>query len=171
MILNEKVKTFVKTTFKAEDLIENISNHQIFFNYTALGTHGIKASDLETAIAHFVLQQDHIDKVFTRSQLESTHYTSGIAALIQKGFNQKRSGDVFMVLDPATILYSRTGSTHGSGLAYDTHAPLLFFGHGIKKGSTTNKTYITDIAPTISALLGITFPNGATGDVLSFVLE
>jgi len=76
-----------------------------------------------------------------------------------------------MVLDPATISYSKTGSTHGSGLTYDTHAPLFFYGHGIKKGSTTNKTHITDIAPTISALLGITFPNGATGEVLSFILE
>ena len=89
---------------------------------------------------------------------------------IQKN-NQKRSGDVVFVLNPATIVYFPTGSTQGSGLNYDTHAPLLFMGKGIKQGSTTIKTTIPDIAPTISALLGITFPNGATGDVLSFVLE
>ncbi len=168
----ENVKAFVKESFKVDGLIEDISNNQIFFNYAALKKNAINAEKLEKSIAHFVLQENQIDKVFTRAQLQSTEYTSGIAELIQKGFNQKRSGDVVMVLDPATIIpYSKTGSTHGSGLAYDTHAPLLFFGHGIKKGSTTKKTFITDIAPTVSALLGITFPNGATGDVLSFVLE
>ena len=33
------------------------------------------------------------------------------------------------------------------------------------------KTEIIDIAPTMSALLGISFPNGATGDVLEFVVD
>ncbi len=167
----KKIELFVKNEFKAEGLIENISNNQVFFNYEALRKNKVISADLQKAIAHFILQEDQIDKVFTREQLENTEYSSGIARLIQNGYNQKRSGDVVVVLDPATISYSKTGSTHGSGLPYDTHAPLLFFGHGIKKGSTTQKTYIPDIAPTVSAMLGISFPNGATGDVLSFVLE
>ncbi len=167
----KKVEAFVKTKFKADGLIENISNNQVFFNYEVLSKNEVRAQELQKAIAHFVLQENQIDKVFTRSQLEFGNYTAGIAELIQNGFNQKRSGDVVIVYDPATIMYSKTGSTHGSGLTYDTHAPLLFFGQGIKKGSTTVETKITDISPTISALLGIAFPNGATGDVLSFVLE
>ncbi len=166
-----KVETFVKSVFNVDGLIENISSNQVFFNYDVLTKNSINSEDLQKAIAHFVLQEDQIDKVFTRIQLESSNYTSGIAALVQKGFNQKRSGDVVIVLDPATIMYSTKGSSHGSGLPYDTHAPLLFFGQGIKKGSTTQETHITDIAPTISALLGIAFPNGATGDVLPFVLH
>lgn len=167
----KKIELFVKEEFKAEGLIENISNNQVFFNYEALRKNKVVSADLQKAIAHFVLQENQIDKVFTRSQLENTEYSSGIARLIQKGYNQKRSGDVVVVLDPATVSHSKTGSTHGSGLPYDTHVPLLFFGHGIKKGSTTHKTYIPDIAPTVSAMLGISFPNGATGNVLSFVLE
>ena len=56
-------------------------------------------------------------------------------------------------------------------MTYDTHVPLLFFGKGIRKGSTFERTEIIDIAPTISALLGISFPNGATGSPLDFVIE
>ena len=103
--------------------------------------------------------------------MQSTTFTSGIEALLQNGFNQKRSGDVLVVSDPAFISYSKTGSTHGSGLNYDTHVPLLFFGKGIKHGKTLQKTQITDIAPTISALLGISFPNSAIGQPLEFVLD
>ena len=76
-----------------------------------------------------------------------------------------------MVLDPGVISYSRTGSTHGSAFSYDTHAPLLFYGAGIKKGKTYELTEIPDIAPTISALLGIEFPNGTTGKVIAEVLK
>ena len=91
--------------------------------------------------------------------------------LLQNGFSQKRSGDVILVNDMAYISYSKTGSTHGSALNYDTHVPLLFFGKGISKGETYQKTVIPDIAPTISALLGISFPNGSTGEVLELVID
>jgi predicted AlkP superfamily pyrophosphatase or phosphodiesterase len=74
-------------------------------------------------------------------------------------------------MDPGYISYSKTGSTHGSAFNYDTHVPLLFFGKGIKHGQTFQKTEITDIAPTISALLGISFPNGVIGKPLDFVLK
>ncbi|HMC01889.1 MAG TPA: hypothetical protein VKN14_12710, partial [Flavobacteriaceae bacterium] len=66
---------------------------------------------------------------------------------------------------------NRTGTDHGTGFNYDTHVPLLFFGKAIKHGQTFQRTEITDIAPTMSALLGISFPNGAMGHVLDFVLE
>ncbi len=103
--------------------------------------------------------------------MSSTEFTAGIETLLKKGFNQKRSGDVLFVYDPAFISYGKTGSTHGSGLNYDTHVPLLFFGKGIKHGETLQKTEITDIAPTMSALLGISFPNGSIGKPLEFVLD
>ncbi len=153
------------------DLIENISNFQVFFNYESLEKGEIEPEVLQKKIAHFALQYEAINKVYTRAELNQTDYTSGVAALIQKGFNQKRSGDVFLVLDPGVISYSRTGSTHGSAFSYDTHAPLLFYGAGIKSGKTYEQTLIPDIAPTIAALLGIEFPNGTTGKVITQVLE
>ena len=69
------------------------------------------------------------------------------------------------------IDYDKTGSTHGSAQIYDTHVPLLFYGKGISQGVTNQRTEISDIAPTISALLGISFPNGATGRPINEVLE
>jgi len=74
------------------------------------------------------------------------------------------------VLTPATITYSKKGSTHGSPQVYDTHVPLLFFGKGIQKGSTYKKTAVVDIAPTVSALLQIAAPNGCTGTILKEVI-
>ena len=165
------VESYVATTFGTTSLIEKISNDQVFFDYKILAEKKVDAKMLQEGIAHFMIQYQQIDKVFTRAQLTSSTFTNGIGTLVQNGFNQKRSGDVVYVLDPATIVYPEKGSTHGSGNSYDTHAPLLFYGKGIKKGSTTNKTYIIDIAPTIASLLGIAFPNGTTGNVLSDVME
>jgi predicted AlkP superfamily pyrophosphatase or phosphodiesterase len=162
----QNLNEFVIKEFGSAKLIENISNYQIFFNYKVLKEEKIKAFDLETSLSHFLIQYPKINNVFTRTQLKNGSFTSGTGALIQKGFNQRRSGDVIIVLEPSVITYSRTGSTHGSGFSYDTHVPLLFFGNGIKQGGSVRRTEIVDIAPTISALLGISFPNGNTGKPL-----
>ncbi len=168
---SKALNEYVAKEYETSDLIENISNYQIFFNYENLAAAGINPEELQKKIAHFALQYEAINKVYTRAELNQADYTDGVAALIQKGFNQKRSGDVFLVLDPGVISYSKTGSTHGSAFSYDTHAPLLFYGAGVKNGKTYEMTYIPDIAPTIAALLGIEFPNGTTGKVITEVLE
>lgn len=163
---------FLFKKYEKEDLLESVSNYQVFFNYRAIVDAEIDRHVLEENIAHFILQYPKVNRVFTRDQLESGTYQDGISALVQNGFNQKRSGDVVFVLDPAVISYTTTtGSTHGSGFSYDTHAPLIFFGKGIQHGNTSVRSQVVDIAPTIAVLLGISFPNSNTGEPLKGVLE
>lgn len=169
--LKQDLNTFLSTKYPAQKLVENISNNQIFLNYDEVLKMEVSSEKVQQEIAHFLLQYDQINQVFTRSQLMSASFDEKIASAIDNGFNQKRSGDVALVLDPSVISYSRTGSTHGSGQNYDTHAPLIFYGKGIKAGNSVERTEIVDIAPTISALLGIPFPNGATGRPLYMVME
>ncbi|WNH13439.1 alkaline phosphatase PafA [Thalassobellus suaedae] len=166
-----KLNVFMNTKYGVTNLIENISNTQIFLNREKIKELNLDLDDVQEDIVNEIINYDHIDKVYTATTMSSASFNTGIEALLQNGFNQKRSGDVIFVYDPAFISYSKTGSTHGSGLNYDTHVPLLFFGKGIKHGETFKKTNITDIAPTISAYLGISFPNGTTGQPLEFVLE
>lgn len=162
---------FVEAKYGNENIIKNVSNNQVFLDYKVLEKKEIEAEQIQNKIAHYILAQNKISRVFTRSQLESGSYDSGIGAAVQAGFNQKRSGDIVYVLDPATIVKSKTGSTHGSPYDYDTHVPLIFFGNGVMQGSTTQRTEITDVAPTVSAILGIAFPNTATGEPLYMMLD
>lgn len=167
----EDLSSFLLDRYGSSELILDISNNQIFFNYSEIEKMRISREKLQEAIAHYVLQYEHVNKVFTRQQLEATTFTGGIAAAVDKGYHQKRSGDVILVLEPSWVSYSKTGSTHGSGQNYDTHAPLIFFGKGIAAGNSLERTEIVDIAPTISALLGIPFPNGSTGNPLFVAFE
>lgn len=85
---------------------------------------------MQEAIAEEILNYDGIAEVYTAHSMKTQHYTEGMAYMLQKGFNHKRSGDVLVVLDASFISYSRTGSTHGSGFNYDTQVPFLMFGNG-----------------------------------------
>ncbi|WP_458627596.1 alkaline phosphatase PafA [Winogradskyella sp. PC D3.3] len=166
-----KLNVFLNETYGTTDIVENISNGQVFLDRAKVKSLGLNLADVQNTIAMEELSYKNITKVYTATTMSTASFSTGVEELLQNGFNQKRSGDVILVNDTAFISYSTTGSTHGSALNYDTHVPLLFFGKGIKHGQTFNKTVIPDIAPTISALLGISFPNGATGQPLGFILE
>ncbi|WP_431471359.1 alkaline phosphatase family protein [Nonlabens sp. SCSIO 43208] len=168
--LREKLKDQVKKEFGNDAIIENVSNEQVFLNYKVLNDINIDHKYIQRYIADYLLGLDNVQKVFTRYEMTQGSFTEGTAALIQKGFHQKRSGDIMYVLDNAVISYSKTGSTHGSAHAYDTHVPCIFYGAGINAGRTARPIFITDIAPTISTLLGIAFPNGCTGTPINEAL-
>jgi hypothetical protein len=131
----------------------------------------LELDDVQEAIVNELISYENVDKVYSAITMSTVEFNSGVEELLQKGFNQKRSGDILIISNPNYISYGKTGSTHGSGFNYDTHVPLLFFGKGITHGKTFQKTEITDIAPTMSALLGISFPNAAIGQPLEFVLK
>jgi hypothetical protein len=172
----------LNTTYINADILENISNNQIFLNHEKISELNLELEDVQEQLVNKILTYDHIDKAYSATTLNSVSFNNGIEALLQKGYNQKRSGDVIYIMEPGFISYSKRdailksydpkkGTTHGSGFNYDTHVPLIFFGKGIKHGQTLEKTEITDIAPTISALLGISFPNGTIGQPLEFLLD
>ena len=167
----KKVSVFMSEHFGVDGLVENVSNNQIFLNREKLDSLKLDLKSVQQTIVEEIMTYDHIDKAYTGWSMSNTNFTDGIESLVEKGYHQKRSGDVVYVYDPAVISYGKTGSTHGSSYQYDTHVPLLFYGNGIKQGYTYQKTEITDIAPTITSLLDINAPNGAIGQPLEFVLK
>ncbi|MFH4967023.1 alkaline phosphatase PafA [Gaetbulibacter sp. M240] len=165
------VNEFITNTYGNNNLIESISNNQIFLNKEKLKELNLDLDDVQEDLVNEIISYNYIEKAYTGTAMSSTSFIDGIERLIQNGFNQKRSGDVIFAFAPAVINYGKTGSTHGSAYEYDTHVPLLFFGKGIKHGATFQRTEITDIAPTISALLGISYPNANMGNPLDFVFK
>jgi predicted AlkP superfamily pyrophosphatase or phosphodiesterase len=167
----QQLNNFMFNTFKSTELIENVSNNQIFLNHSKLKELNLNLHDVQDAIINEIINYDSVYKAYSASVFSSSSFTTGIEELLQNGYNQKRSGDVIYVYNPATISYFKKGSQHGTALNYDTHVPLLFFGNGINHGSTLSKTLVVDIAPTMSALLGISFPNSSTGKPLAEVID
>ncbi|WP_343485472.1 alkaline phosphatase PafA [Allomuricauda sp. d1] len=172
---NEKMKedftNFLKYRYGTTDILKNVSNNQIFLDHKIIKNLDMGLDDVQEEIAAEILSYDMIDKVYTGYQMWQNEYTSGIPYILQNGWHQKRSGDVLYVTKPAHISYPRTGSSHGTPMIYDTHVPLLFYGAGIKKGSTAHRTEIPDIAPTLAVMLGTAFPNGTTGKPIVKMLE
>ena len=148
---------------QAADLIKTVMNYQVFLNVDAIRSAHLDASKVKERVVS-LLQQDpdvlyacDMEKVATASIPDEVKYR------IINGYNRERSGSVAIVLKPNHYDHGMKGTDHGTWNPYDTHIPLVFMGWGIQHGATTRPTYMTDIAPTIAALLHVQAPNGNIG--------
>ena len=158
-----QLKGFTRQQYGEGDWIINTSNEQIFLNRPLIAQKGLDLAKVQEEVASFMLRFDGIKEAYTASDMMSQEFTKGRAHLLQMGFNHKASGDVMLILEPAWLVNSSRGTTHGTGYTYDTHVPILFYGWNVEPGTSTRYCTITDIAPTISMMLNIRLPNGTSG--------
>lgn len=151
-----------------EHLLLTYFNQQIVLNHKLMEQKKINPEEIQTTIADFMLRFKGVAGTVTASALNNCSFNEGIRSLIQNGYNQKRSGDVMLFLEPGWMEYGKTGTTHDSPYTYDTHVPLLWYGWKIGKGSSDEPVNITDIAPTLATFLNIQAPNGCTGKPINF---
>ncbi len=168
--LNE-VSAYLKSTFGVDGLIESATNLQYYLNHKLIRDKKLKLADVQESLAAYLRDLSGVASVYTAKDLQEQGFTEGVAQMLQKGYYYKRSGDVFLVLDPGWMDYANYGTTHGSSYNYDTHVPLLWYGWGIKAGESVKRQHITDIAPTLSFLLRIGLPNGANGEPIMELLK
>lgn len=171
--LNEHLAQY----FPGKKIVETISGGQIFFDQDVFNNDP-KSSGVELLIAtqltiNFLLKQDGIANAYSENLIRQSAYDEGgIKGLVVRGYHPKRCGDVVMVQEPGWYSSGRVqGTTHGSPYTYDTHVPVLFYGKGIRKGSSVRYHPITDVAPTVSTLLSIKFPSGCTGQPVEELFE
>jgi hypothetical protein len=56
------------------------------------------------------------------------------------------------------------GSAHGSSYRYDREVPIVLLGAGIDPGVANTAARTVDVAPTLAALAGISFPDNVAAD-------
>jgi len=166
----KKFKSYLNETtykyFNTREIIENISNYQIFLNIDKIESLGLDYSKVVTVLKNKAVLFDGIYKTVTAETLQKASFDDVVLRAVQRGYNQKFSGDIVVIPMPAILYKKMKGTSHGTAYSYDTHVPLLFFGKGFKKGSTKKYIPIVDIAPTISNLLKIEFPNACSGKII-----
>ena len=156
-------KTLAKEYPNAGDIVKSVMNYQVFFNRDVIKAQNMDFDKIKQIVVNSLKQDSCVlyacdmEKTMTESIPEDVKFR------IINGFNRERSGDVAIVLKPNFYAHGMKGTDHGAWNPYDTHIPLVFMGRGIKHGATTKQTFMTDIAPTIAALLHVQAPNGCVG--------
>ena len=168
----EQLNQQLKDKFGEGKLALDFSNYQLVLNNILISEKKLKREEIVAAVIDFLSKQPTVARVFDLHRLEATALPAKIKEMIVNGYYPPRAGDIQIILKPNYIeAFLTTGTTHGMWYPYDAHIPLLWYGWGIKAGKTNRETYMTDIAPTLAALLHIQMPGGTIGKVISEVMK
>ncbi|WP_017260095.1 alkaline phosphatase PafA [Pedobacter arcticus] len=161
----------LEAEFKQAKIVTSLSNYQVNFNNPLIESKNLNLETLIEFAIKFLKKQDGVMYVIDMEKASISSVPDVIKSKIINGYNTQRSGAIQIILTPGLFSgYAKTGTSHGSWNPYDTHIPLVFMGWGIKHGSSNRLTSMTDIAPTLAALLHIQEPNGNIGLVIEEVL-
>ncbi|WP_296622284.1 alkaline phosphatase PafA [Marivirga sp.] len=157
--------------FGEGEWIEDFSNEQFFLNHDMIAEKDVGLDVIRKFMVNEALKLEGVAEAYSATDMQSTQFTEHKAAALQMGYNFKRSGDVLLILEPGWFYQTRSATTHGTGYAYDTHVPLIWYGSGIKSGTSYKRQNIDDIAVTLAHILGTSLPNSATGEPIQEILE
>lgn len=166
-VLVAKVDSALSANYGAGKWVRRRIKEQLFLSDSLLAARKLNSAEVQRAAADVLLQLPGVADVLTASDLARTSYNGGIRERMQRGFMPQRSGDICFALRPSHLAgwpsMVKKGTEHGSGWNYDTHVPVLFMGRGIRAGQVDRTCSITDIAPTLSLVLGMTMPDACSG--------
>jgi hypothetical protein len=167
----DSLNKILAARFGIEKLVRSGMNYQINFDMGKIYGRRLDFDAIRKRTVEFCQQQPGILYAADMANIGSAPIPEPIKTMIINGYNFRRSGAVQLVLHAGWFEgYGKTGTTHGSWNPYDTHIPLLFMGWGIPHGASNATVNMTDIAPTIAALLHIQMPSGCIGKPIEAVL-
>jgi hypothetical protein len=160
--------SYLNNVYGRGDWIKQYNAQQIYLNRTLIESAKIPLADFQENAANLMLQFEGVQNTLTSSALTNASYSQGVFKKIQNGFNQKRSGDIIINLKNGWVeKQGKDVVSYGT----DTRVPLVFFGWKIGRKTIVTPVDLTDIAPTLSVLLEITYPNASTGVPVSEVIQ
>jgi arylsulfatase A-like enzyme len=170
--LVDSLNRILATRYGADKLIRSGLNYQLNFDLGKIDALGLNLGEIKNICITWLERQPGISYAVDVAKIGEAPVPEPLKSMIINGYNFKRSGAAQIVLAAGWFEgYGKTGTTHGTWNPYDTHIPLLFMGWGIKAGHTNAAVAMTDIAPTVAALLHIQTPNGAIGKPIREVVE
>lgn len=174
--LKNQLNGRLQSKFNCKDtLIRYIGNQQIWLDDRAIQKNNLDFDQALDYLAGELRRIEGVYQVYRVDELQRLSDAYPFMRLIQRGIYPKRCGHLFFQLEPGwhdgLDYLGNGGTTHGSTYPYDTHVPLLWYGWRIQPGETHERIEITDIAPTVAAMLRIAPPSGCSGKPIVPLLQ
>lgn len=162
----------LKAKYGQEKLVTSLSNYQVHLDHVKIESLKLDEEAIKLDIIKHLKKEEGVAFVFDMSKGDVLQAPLAIREKAINGYHMKRSGVIQIVVEPQWYEGSprSTGTTHGTWSSFDSHIPLVFMGWGIKHGVSNKTVNITDIAPTLAALLHVMEPNGSIGTPIVEVL-
>ncbi len=169
--MRKNMNRFCKEKFGDSLLVRRIIDFQAYLNLKRIDSLGLNLKEVKKELVTYLKTQPEIWNAFDEEDLMTTILPPVVKDKIANSYYFRRSGDIQYFYKPQYIEGGADGTEHGAWYPYDSHIPLVWFGWNIKPGKLNRETYMTDIAPTIAAMLQVQMPGGCVGKVITEVMR
>ena len=158
--------------FGVDEIVRFFYRPYLYLNDEKIAAAKLDRTKVERAIADALTDFDGIALAVASSRL-SAQQTNPLLEQVRNNHHVYRSGDIYIIQEPYWFLFDKgpVAAMHGSPWRYDTHVPIIFMGPGIQPKTVHRRVHPVDVAPTITAFLGMTPPSSAQGTPLEEVVE
>jgi hypothetical protein len=160
------LNSFLGAIYGEGNWVETYVKNQLYLNETLIDQKNLSFTLIQDQAARFLTHFDGVARAIPADRLIKGEVTSLWGDMVQNSFNPDRTGDIILILQPGWIDEENTDSDSRSPYSYDTHIPMIWYGWKTSKQTIHRPVTILDIAPTLSGILNITAPSGATGKIL-----
>jgi hypothetical protein len=170
LLVRDAVKNALAQRFpQAGDLVAAYDDPHVYLDLDRIAQQKLHRADVEKVVKEAMLSTGLVERVYTTADLLGDPPAGDPDfVLYRNSFFEPRSPQVIARLKRYVYLSSRPGGTgHGTVQDYDRHVPVVFMGPGVSKGRFDTPSGPEDIAPTLSAMLGLSYRVEAGQRVLS----
>ena len=178
--LTDDLNNYLKDVYKKDvKLVSTIMNYQVYLNDSLLAADkSLNREELKQQIRNWLLNtmppkyRIPVSYVMDMEDVSKVAVPEPIRSMAINGYNYARSGCLQIVFNPGWFESDHfAGTTHGNWNPYDAHIPLIWYGWHVPKGETNDVVNMTDISPTLAALLHIQMPDGCIGKPIRKLMD
>lgn len=155
----------IERKYGIAEVIESQQNAELYLNWENIRARKDRVDEgkIVKEVLDFMRRQPGIAHAELLRELPGAAWPEVMKERYLNDYHPGRSGDIVLIPQPGWQ-NSAKGTDHGTWYPFDSHIPLVWMGWKIPQGVTHRTIGMTDIAPTISALLKIQMPSGSIGE-------
>ncbi|MCD8310648.1 MAG: alkaline phosphatase family protein [Prevotellaceae bacterium] len=156
--------------------VRSLGSYQVHLDREKLDAAGADYNQVKADIIRFLQTQAGVAYAIDMEKAAIAPVPLIVRERTVNGYHHARSGAIQIIVKPGWYEVGSQnvplGTSHGVWNPYDAHIPLLFYGWGVNGGGRqlNREVYMTDIAPTVAALLHIQMPDGCIGKPIPEVI-
>jgi len=171
-VVIERANTLIEAEFGISSANRGFFRPYLYLDEDRLVSEGADFDQVVAFVAGRLTRSHGIHLAIGRAEL-TTAPSSPLIEQIRNNDHPERSGHIYVVQSPYWFNSGKgpVVAMHGSVWNYDTHVPILFSRGSGASRVIHRQVQPVDVAPTLAAILGLSPPAAAVGQVLEEVVE
>lgn len=166
------LNAYLMAMYGQEKWVKAYYGRHIFLNRSLIEEKGHDFKHFQQIVAEFIAEFEGVQSAWPLQQLVHlpVHPHTEMARL-RNSIYQKTAGDVVMMLKPGWLETDEQNRPVGESGALNSRFPVFFSGWKMTPQLIREMHSVTDIAPTLSGLLGLPVPNASLGKEILLKLK